>query len=299
MLRKVFKWTGIVVGALVGLSAVLVIVLYFMGNARLTKMYIIQPEVVAIATDPTAIERGKQWASSVGCTGCHAENLSGKPLIDDPTLGYIPAPNLTPGEGGAGSEFNDADWVRALRYGVDPEGRALLVMPSGDYYYMSDQDLSDLIAYLKSLPPVDHDMGEMRLPFMTKVFFAAGAFGAEAMTAESINHTAPRPSVVQAGATVEYGLYLVQIAGCRSCHGKELAGATGANGAIGGAYGTNLTPGGGFAAWSQETFITAMQTNQSRSKGMPWGDFAGMTNDQLKAIFKYLQSQPARENTVK
>jgi len=297
MLRKVFKWTGIVVGALVGLSAVLVIVLYFMGNARLTKMYIIQPEVLTIPADAAAIERGKQWASSVGCTGCHAENLSGKPLIDDPSMGYIPAPNLTPGEGGAGSEFNDADWVRALRHGVDPEGRALLVMPSGDYYYMSDQDLSDLIAYLKSLPPVDHDMGEMRLPFMTKVFFAAGAFGAEAMTAESINHTAPRPSVVQAGATVEYGLSLVQIAGCRNCHGKELAGAKSAE--PGAANAANLTPGGGFAAWSQETFITAMQTNQSRSKGMPWGDFAGMTDDQLKAIFKYLQSQPALENAVK
>ena len=297
MLSKVFKWTGIVVGGLVGLSAVLLIVLYFMGNARLTKAYGIQPEAVSIHTDAAAIERGKQWASSVGCTGCHDKDLSGKPLIEDPSLGYVPAPNLTPGEGGAGSEFNDADWVRALRHGVDPEGRALLVMPSGDFYYMSDQDLSDLIAYLKSLPPVDHDMGEMRLTFMTKVLFAAGAFGAEALTAESINHSAPRPSVVQAGATVEYGGYLVQIAGCRSCHGKELAGARSAE--PGGANAANLTPGGGFAAWSQEAFITAMQTNQSRSKGMPWGDFAGMTEDQLKAILMYLQSLPARENAVK
>lgn len=297
MLRKVFKWVGIVVGGLVVLSAVLLIVLYFMGNARLTKTYSIQPEAVTIPTDAAAIKRGKHWASSVGCTGCHAEDLSGKALIDDPSLGYIPAPNLTPGKGGAGSEFSDADWVRALRHGVDPEGRALLAMPSGDFYYMNDQDLGDLIAYLKSLPPVDHNMGEMRLTFMTKALFAAGAFGEDALPAESINHNAPRPSIIQAGATVEYGGYLVQIAGCRGCHGKELAGATSAE--PGGANGSNLTPGGGFAAWSQETFITAMQTNQSRSKGMPWGDFAGMTDDQLKATFMYLQSLPARENAVK
>ena len=296
-MRKVFKWIGIVVGGLVSLSIVLIVVLYFMGNARLVKAYSIQPEAVTIHTDAAAIQRGSHWVSSVGCSGCHGEDLSGKALIDDPSLGYIPAPNLTPGEGGAGIEFNDADWVRALRHGVDPEGRALLVMPSGDYYYMNDQDLSDVIAYLKSLPPVDHDMGEMRLTFMTKVLFAAGAFGADALSAESINHSGSRLSVVQAGATVEYGGYLVQIAGCRSCHGSELAGAKSAE--PGGASGPNLTPGGGFAAWSQESFITAMQTNQSRSKGMPWGDFAGMTGDQLKAIFMYLQSLPARENAVK
>jgi mono/diheme cytochrome c family protein len=295
-MKKVVKWIGVVLGSLVGLIILLLIVLYFVGNARMTKMYAIQPEAVTIPTDAAAIEQGQRWASSLGCTGCHGEDLSGEVMIDDSTLGYIPTPNLTPGEGGAGSEFTDADWVLAIRHGIDPhEGRALLAMPSANFYYLTDKDLGNVIAYLKTVPPVDNDLGEIRLTFMTKVLLAAGAFGETALPAESIDHTGPRPSAVNAGATVEYGGYLVRIIGCRDCHGAELAG--GKNPEPGAPPGPNITLGGGFGGWSQDTFVTAMRTNQN--KGMPWEDYARMSDHELDAIYQYIQSLPALENALK
>lgn len=92
-------------------------------------------------------------------------------------VGFVPAPNLTPGEGGAGGEFTDLDSVRALRDGVDPEGRSQIGMPSMNFAYLTDQDLGEVIAYTKSVPPVDHDMGEPAMTFMGKTLLTAGAFG--------------------------------------------------------------------------------------------------------------------------
>ncbi len=296
MLRKIFKWVGIVLGGLIGLIALLAVGLYFAGNARATKEYDIQPEAVTIPTDAAAIEQGQRWAVSLGCTSCHGENLSGEVMVDDSTLGYIPTPNLTPGEGGAGSEFTDADWVLAIRHGIDPhEGRAFLAMPSGNYYYLTDEDLGELIAYLKSVPPVDNDLGEIRLTFMTKVLLAAGAFGEAALPAEFIDHTGARPAAIAPGATVEYGGYLVRVIGCRDCHGAELAG--GKNPEPGAPPGPNITPGGASGGWSLETFISAART--SKNNGMPWEDFAHMSDHELEAIYLFLKSLPVREDAIK
>jgi hypothetical protein len=94
--------------------------------------------------------------------------------VDDKTVGFVPSPNLTSGEGGAESEFTDADWIQALRLGVDPhEGRAFIGMPSMNFYYVNDQDLGAMIAYIKSVPPVDHEIGEPNLSFMGKVILGA------------------------------------------------------------------------------------------------------------------------------
>ncbi len=296
MSRKLFKWVGIGLGGLIGVLALLIVSLYLMGNARASKLYSIQAEDIAIPNDAAALEQGQRWASSLGCTGCHGDDLSGDVLIDDSTLGYIPTPNLTPGEGGAGGEFTDEDWVLAIRHGIDPhEGRALLGMPSANYYFLTDEDLGELIAYLQTIPPVDKDLGEIRMTMMTKVLLAAGAFGEAALPAEIIDHTGTRGSVVEPAASVEYGDYLVRVIGCRDCHGAELAG--GKNPEPGGPPGPNLTPGGGFGSWSQETFTTAMRTNSGN--GMPWDDFAFMSDHELEAIYFYLQSLPVMEDALK
>jgi len=296
MARRIFKWIGIVLASLLGVVVLLLTGLYLMGNARMTRTYSYQPEAVAIPSDAAAIERGQRWALSLGCTGCHGKDLSGAVLIDDSTLGYVSGPNLTPGKGGAGEEFTDADWVLAIRHGIDPhEGRALLVMPSSDYYYLTDEDLGELIAFLKSIPPVDNDLGEIRLTLMAKVLLAAGAFGETVLPAESIDHTGARPAVIASGATVEYGSYLVRVTGCRDCHGAELAG--GKSPEPGGPPGPNITPGGSLGAWSLEDFLIATRTR--KSKNMPWEDFAHLSDHELEAIYLYLQSLPPLENAIK
>ena len=66
------------------------------------------------------------------------------------------APNLTRGAGGVAAGYSDdAAWVRAIRHGLNPQGRALVIMPSEVFYFLSDEDLGALVAYVKSLPPVE------------------------------------------------------------------------------------------------------------------------------------------------
>lgn len=289
MFKKVLKVIGIVLAGLVGLAAVLVIALYALGNARLTRKYDVQAGAIAIPTDAAALEQGRHWAVAY-CAGCHGADFSGKPLVDDASIGYIAASNLTGGGGGAGGEFSDADWVRALRNGVNPEGRALIAMPSQNYYYMSDQDLGALIGYLKTVPPVDHEMDDPALSFMGKVVLATGAFGKEILPAEVIDHAGPRPAVIEPGVNAKYGGYLVRLGGCRDCHGSELTG--GKSPEPEAPYAPDITAKGAMRTWSQETFINVVYT--ARENDMPWGELRAFTDPELEAVYTYLRSLPAK-----
>jgi hypothetical protein len=59
----------------------------------------------------------------------------------------------------------------------DPEGRGLIIMPSGHFYYFSDRDLGDIIAYLKSIPPVDREWPEPEFSALGKILIGAGILG--------------------------------------------------------------------------------------------------------------------------
>ena len=212
MLKKNINWIGIALVSLIVIVVVIIGVLYIIGYARLARKYDIQPEIVSISTDAASIQQGQHWAKTL-CSHCHGEDFSGVVLIKDSTVGYIPALNLTSGDGGAVSEFTHADWVRALRHGVDPEGRALVGMTSQNYYYLSDKDLGILISYLKSVPPVNHEMGEPAISSMAKILLAAGMFGENILPAESITHSSTCPPAVYPGTTTQYGEYIVRLFG--------------------------------------------------------------------------------------
>ena len=64
------------------------------------------------------------------------------------------SPNITRGPGGVVSDYNEGDWVRAIRHGVNPKGHALLIMPGQDYNRLNDADFAALVAYVRNLPPI-------------------------------------------------------------------------------------------------------------------------------------------------
>ena len=288
-MRKALKWIGIVLSVLIGLIIVVAVALYVSVGARLSKTYTIQPEAVTIPSDAAALERGERLAA-IYCAGCHGEDYGGTAFFNDPALATVNAPNLTPGKGGASSEFTDANWVLAIRHGVDPhEGKPLLVMPSKDLYYLSDADLGAIIAYMKGLPPVDKEWDEYKFTPMAQILLGIGAFG-EAIPAEVIDHTGPRPVAPAAGVTTTYGGYLVKTFGCATCHGKDLSGGKDPNPAAPPA--PNLTRSGELRLWTETDFITAVRTRVAEF--MPWKDMHQMTDDELKAIWLYLNSLPAK-----
>jgi cytochrome c553 len=299
MLRKIFKWIGIVLGSLIGLLVLAFLVLYVIGTVKWNKMhghYDVPVETITIPIDPASIARGKHVAIIHMCGDCHNDDFSG---ISDsaPGLIIVSIPNLTAGAGGIGATNTDEDWVRAIRHGVGYDGRGLLLMPASAWYYLSDQDLGDLIAYLKSLPPVDNEMPETELGPLGRVMLALALLPPEIIpNVISIDHDAPRPIAPEPGVTVEYGLYLSRT--CMICHGPNLNGRIISEGGPEKYVALNLTPGGEMKDWSEEDFITTLRTGVTPSGHhiidvMPWKYFGQMTDDELKAMWMYLQSLPA------
>ena len=219
-MKTVLKWVGRVLGGLIGLIVIAAIAVFVISNATVNKHFDITPEDVVVPTDAESVAQGKHIVETRGCQDCHGDNLAGQELINEPNLAVLYSKNLTSGEGGVGSKLTDADWVRAIRHGVDENGRALLIMPSEVYWYLGDRDLGAVIAYLKTLPPVDHVIPERQFGPMGRVFIALGMFPPPPATV--IDHTGPRPTQPEAGVTVEYGEYLHYL--CTGCHFENMAG---------------------------------------------------------------------------
>lgn len=294
-MKKFFKWLGIILGSLVGLILLAAAGLYLKSTLQLTKTHSVQVEPIQIPTDPEAIARGREWVTAE-CTHCHGLDLSGTFFLDDPTLATIPAPNLTSGQGGAGATFSDLDWVRAIRHGLKPDDTSLVVMPSMDFYHFSDADLGDIIAYLKSIPPVDHIQPEPTFYPVGRILVAAGAFG-KIFQAEIIDHSTSRPTAPAEGMTAEYGEYIANVSGCKACHGENLAGAQSPE--PGSPYAPGLGAGSEVFYWTDEDFIKTMRTGVTPSghelgEFMPWKDFGNLSDERLKALLLYLRSQPAK-----
>jgi mono/diheme cytochrome c family protein len=290
-MQRVLKWIAVAVSSLIGLFLVTLLTIYFITEAQINKTYSLPVETIAIPADPASIERGRHLVETVGfCADCHAQNLAGQVFDDGLFIGRLSVPNLTSGAGGIKPSFVDTDWVRAIRHGVDPEGKPLLDMPSNFYYNYSDADLGAMIAYLKSLPPVDNEQPDIYIGPMARLFILQDP---SLIPAQVIDHAGPRPPAPEPGVTVEYGRYLALV--CQFCHGEDLSGS-----AEPGA-GLNLTPAGNLGNWSEADFIHAIRTGvtpegrQLDPTLMPWDRLAQLSDEELKAIWLYLQSLPPVE----
>jgi mono/diheme cytochrome c family protein len=298
MIRKILKWIGIVLGSLIGLLVLAFLVLYIIGSVKWGRMhgkYDVPVESITIPTDEDSIARGEHIATIQLCRMCHTEALSGQ-SVSVPGLLTFGIPNLTSGAGGVGAINADEDWVSAIRHGVGHDDRGLVLMPVGTFYYLSDEDLGALIAYLKSLPPVDKELPRTDLGPLGRTMLPLGLLPPEIEPhVIVIDHDAPRPVAPEPGVTVEYGAYLART--CALCHGPDLNGQTVQ---IDGppVLTPNLTPGGELGFWSEEDFIATLRTGvtpggkQLRSE-MPSKYFGQMTDDEMKAVWLYLQSLPA------
>jgi len=233
------------------------------------------------------------------CAECHGDNLGDVPdWISIPNLASVSSPNITSGQGSVIANFSNENWVRVLRHGVKPDGHSVFVMPSEAFEYLSDDDLGDILAYMQTVPPVDssdENTSSQEFTFLGHVVYGAGAFG-NLIIASEIDHDNPPGSFPEPGVTIEYGEYLVNINGCYSCHGTQFAGAKLPDPES--VLAPNLTPGGDIGNWTDADFIQAMRTGLIPSgrrlipNFMPWEYKGKMTDDELKAIFLYLQSLP-------
>lgn len=293
-MKKVLKWLGIVLGALVAIVLLAVAGIFIVSNTRINKNYDVAVQPIAIPSDAASIAEGQRLTTIRGCNDCHSADFGGKTLIDDPMLGTINTANLTTGAGSATAGYTSEDWDRAIRHGVDPEGKGVVVMPSNEFAVLSDEQLGQIIAYLQTVPPVDREQPEPKLGFMGRVLFLTGQL--PLLPADRIDHSVKAPATVPPTASVEYGAYMSTT--CIGCHQPNLAGGPVPGAPPGAPLSANLTPAGHLADWTLEEFTHALRngvTPEGKALDpmvMPWTMTQHMTDVEIEALWLYLQGLP-------
>ena len=269
---------------------------WFMSDSRLNQTLPVSTELIPVPTDISAIQRGQHLAGAIAlCNGCHAANMAGRLIMDD-AVARIVAPNLTAGHGGFGASFSDADFVRAIRRGIDPRGRQLLVMPSDNYSRLSDADVGAIVAYLRSLPAIDTNLPSSEVRPLGRLLLVTGQI--TLLPGGNADPSLPRRGPTQLGLTPEYGQYLVDIAGCATCHGPGLSGGSMPGATRNAVPAANITP-TALKDWSEADFLRVMRTgrrpdDRMLDASMPWQYYAQMTDLELRAVWRFLQLVPPR-----
>jgi mono/diheme cytochrome c family protein len=288
-MKRILKWIGIALGALIVLVLIAGITLSLLGSSRLNKTHDIEAEAITIPDDAAALARGESLVTAI-CTGCHAPDLSGEVLIDQAGFATLYASNIS----GLDETHSEADLIRAIRHAVDQDGRQLLVMPADAFINLSAEDLGAIIAYLKTVPRTGNDMPDPQLALPGRIMLAAGLLG-QIFPAEYIDHDKAFAEMPPIGANVEYGHYLSGF--CTACHGPDLAGAQPGSDPSS-PFAPNLTQSGELKIWTEEDFLLAMRTGVTPSghrldgEFMPWPEFGQLPEDELKGLWLYLSSLP-------
>src|SRR5688572_14174513 len=268
------------------------------------------------------IERGKYLANHVAvCIDCHSardwSKFSAPPVAGtfgqggekfDQTLGfpgsYI-SRNITPA--GIGN-WTDGEVFRAITSGVSKDGHALFpIMPHPLYGQLNEEDIHSIIAYIRTLKPIENKVPESVSDFPMNFI---------------INTIPAKPKfqpMPEAEDQLVYGKYLITAAACVECHTQKENGQNIAGMEFGGGMefkfptgeilrSPNITPDPktGIGNWTREAFVNRFKmhaTAQPVAKGgfqtvMPWTMYAGMTEADLSAIYAYLQTVPKIEKKV-
>jgi mono/diheme cytochrome c family protein len=311
-MKKVLKWIGVIL-------LIIIAGLYITIEARQNLHFDAPYPNVKASADSAVIARGKSLVfGPAHCANCHVPNaldaavfrgeevpLTGGKEFALP-LGSLYSKNLTPDKTGIG-DMSDAEIARSLRYGVGAKGNALFdIMP---FHNTSDADLTAIISYLRSQPAVKNEVPKHSFNLLGKAV--------RAFVVKPVGPSDPVLQSIQPDTTVEYGKYLANsVANCRGCHtnrdlmtgafiGEDYAGGLKFDMTTdSGTYSLttpNLTPHetGRLKGWTQEQFITRFRMGKLiEETHMPWGPFSRMSDDELKAIYKFLQTVKPVNNVV-
>ena len=282
------------------------------------KTYTAPATGIKASKDPVVIERGEYIAQHLShCGACHGDlkqreagipanqlSLNGGMVFPLP-IGDIYVPNITADtETGIGL-LSDEELARALRYGISHNGKMML--PLMPYQNMSDEDLTAVISYLRTLEPVKNNVPQKSYNLLGK-FLNAYVFKPKGPDGTP-------PAQVTADTGVAYGAYLANnIANCSGCHtpfDPATGQPTGAPYSGGNKFQSvrknnvvcvspNLTPHaqhGRITHWTASQFIARFRQGQLiPDSEMPWEYFQDMSDNDLLAIYNYLQSLPTAEN---
>lgn len=295
-MKKMIKVLVCIVLVLIGLMGIALVAVFAISSNKANRTYAINPEPVVIPTDAASIKEGRRLATIRGCMGCHTDDLGGDPRFITGPFADLGAPNLTQGKGSETIGFTDQDWLRAIRHGVGKDGKGLWIMPSNEFYQFSDADVGKIIAYIKSVPPVDREANAHELGFLGRVLLAINQVGL--IPAEEIPHTQKATAPTEAAVTADYGRYMA--ISCSGCHNANFSGGPSPDGPPDAPPAANLTQ--VVKGYDEAQFMEFFHSGKSVSgrtvpkDAMPWDVFGNnLTETEMKALYAYLKTLPVRE----
>lgn len=293
-MKRLLKWLAGILGAVVIVLVAGFLFAYFSSEAKINRTYDVPVAEIAIPDpDSAVVARGRHIALTHGCMDCHGADLSGTLFLDGMPVARVSSSNLTPA--GPVASYSDTDWIRSIRHGIRPDGTSFWVMPSAAYSGLSEEDLGALVAFLKTLKPVEGQQDIHEVGPLGRMLIATGQMKISAM---KVDHGRAYPVAPPEGPTPEYGAYLIDE--CRYCHGPELRGGL-REGDPSAPLSSNLTPSeDGIGHYTYETFNRALRTG-AKPDGtimepayMPWTATTHFTDTEVEALWAYLQTlEPA------
>jgi len=216
--KRIFKWLGVGVGSLVALVVVTAVTVFLLSEHEIKRLYMeVQLRDIVVPADADSILKGKRLATIYGCfNSCHGDHMQGAKLFDEPGIARINAPNLTR----VVREYSNAELERLIRHGVKRDGTSTWIMPSQMFQRLTDEDLGNVIAFVRSAPEVEGVGREVTLGPLGRIGIVTGKFKPLASTIQ--------PSQVHASLTdrsdpMAFGEYMVMTT-CTECHGQKLQG---------------------------------------------------------------------------
>lgn len=302
--KGILKWAARALLALVACACLAVAAAYLLADRGFTA----PASALRSTSDTGVVARGRYLVHGPAhCADCHAipaGETGGEPRLSGgyvlkTFLGEIISPNITSDSATGIGAVPDSLLAGFFRHGINRRGE--IGLPVMMYADLSDSDLVAVLSYLRTLPPVSHAVPPSRynlLGKITKAYFLAPFAPAS-----------DPPAAPARAETAEYGGYLANsVSTCASCHTArnmktgEYTGPRFAGGLVFRkadapeiiAISPNLTPDpatGAITGWSRDRFIARMRRGSLRGwSPMPWGPFGRMTDEDLGAIYLYLNT---------
>ena len=172
---------------------------------------------ITAAAGAEAVLRGKRLADLTGCTDCHGADLRGKLFIDEGWwYGRYFASNITL----KARSYSDADLAGVVRTGVRPDGRGVVVMPAFAFVRLTDDEMADILAFVRSLPAGGSNQPEHHIGPLDHLNLWRGR-GPRIAISYVAQERARQPA--DAGPQHAAARHLVSIV-CVECHGGDLTG---------------------------------------------------------------------------
>jgi mono/diheme cytochrome c family protein len=315
VLRKVLKVLAVIMGVLV----VAAIGCYAYAEATYKIDYSSTPKPAIVASkDPEVIKRGEYVFHSIAhCSACHVGKNIGKdrkrndrspPLggfvFDVPGFGKYVAANLTSDPDTGLGKVGDGEIARTIRHGVARDGRLAPFMQFA-VGEMADEDLTAVVSYIRTLPAAKNEVEKESWGFVAKL-----------LAKKFPPRMGAIPKYVPPGdASVARGEYIANGPGvCSGCHtpidmmsmkpsGPKFSGSNPEPDHDDSKFeivAPNLTPDpktGHIVSWTEEVFLARFRAGPAhKGSPMPWENFAEMTDEDIKSLYRYLKTLPPTEH---